>query len=132
MVEEDGDTRRPARLALVAREYPDVKFLLKSSALQASRADALKTRLRAGDHIRLLADGKDYHYAVTRKDHPIVLLRAVEVYAVRSKGKDLLVLAAYNAGRQAQLEYEKQMVSVAVSVLGLFLFWRGGKYLIGR
>lgn len=132
MVEEDGDTRRPVRLALFTQEYPDVKFLLKSSAMQASRVDALTTRLQAGDHIRLLADGKDYYYAVARKDHPIVRLRAVDVYAVRSKGKDLLPLAAYNAGHQAQLEYEQQMAGLAVSVLGLFLFWRGGRYLMGR
>ncbi|MCB0613738.1 MAG: hypothetical protein KDC75_10535 [Phaeodactylibacter sp.] len=125
---KEGDTLI-TRVALATREYPGVEFQLKGSALYAARAEELTHQLHTGDHVRLLADRKDYYYAVTRNDHPAVRLQAVDVYALRSKGTELLTLRAYNAERQAQLEYERNMLGLGLCIIGLFLGWRGWVYL---
>ena len=125
----EGDTQA-TRVALITREHPDVEFQLKGSALHAARVKGLAGHLHPGDHIRLLADKQDFDHAITRKGQVLVPLRAVDVYAARSKGKDLLTLRDYNTERTAQLEYLTRMAGLSLSVLGLFLILVGGRYLM--
>ncbi len=112
--EENGDTA-PVRLVLKAREYPGIEFHLKGAALWPARG----VQLEPGDGLALLADKRDYYYAIVRKAHPFIRLKAIDIYAINRGNQAILALEDYNVALKAHLEYLSKQSLLALAAAGL-------------
>lgn len=108
----------PIRLVLSAREFPGVEFHLKGGALLTTQIP----QLEPGDNLTLLANKRDYFYATIRKDHPLIRLKAADIYAIGRGKQVILSLEAYNAALKAHFEYLRKQGLLALVIAGLLLF----------
>jgi hypothetical protein len=107
----------PVRLVLSAREFPGIEFQLKGAALGATPIAPLEP----GDSLTLLAGKRDYYYALVRKDHPLIRLNAIDIYAIDRGKQPILALKAYNAELKAHFGYLRKQGLLALVIAGVLL-----------
>ncbi|MFZ2899149.1 MAG: hypothetical protein WA004_11030 [Saprospiraceae bacterium] len=119
--EEENGEPVPVRLVLSAREFPGIEFQLKGAALWATPIAPLEP----GDSLTLFAGKMDYYYAIVRRDHPLIRLKAVDIYAIDRGKQAILSLKTYHAALKAHLEYLRKQGLLALAIVGVLLGWRG-------